>query len=397
MTTISASSLPYHILMECFTYAIEQNEPEPSRGGKLIGWESNESIKAMSLVCRGWQDAGQSILYKSIAIIGSNVADKFLRTCQSRPDLIDRVKSLVIGLGEVKESTQLIVGQREDSIPLVKVIEACTGLQHLQVRPLHQSIRNELLAAITSKPLLSLVCAPRLIKPDVNWTSELYHSTDIQLVSQSLLKLELDFWSKSMPLPVPLPSLPPLRLVELRLHCDLPHELLCLILKAAGSTLEILDLYFERILSLEDTTQALLPSVQSLRKLRYISNPTLEELGNTNVNLTPIFDRLLPHYHQLEKLSVSATEVSTNLLRLLPPCLKDLEVQSFNHHGTFMFSNVLLLALKDESIEFKLETFTVLDAAEVWEAENVELVRSACRARGIIFQFLPDSEGAESD
>lgn len=392
-----AQNLPYHILLDCFTYAADQNELEQARGGRLVGWDSNESVRFLSLICKNWVDAAQCVLYKSIAIIGAESARRFLRTCSERPDLAERVKALVIGLGDVQESTQLEMGQARDSLPLVKVIEACPTLAHLQVRPLHESARTSLMAAITSKPLLSLVCAPRLVKPNVGWTRELYKSTDIELALPTLLRLELDFWASPVTLPIPLPVIPPLSLVELRLHCDLPHELLFLLLTAAGSTLEVADLYFEKLLSLEETTAALATSVHTMKKLRYISNPTLDELNNFNVNVTPIFDRLLPHYQQLERLSVSATEVSTNLFRLLPPCLRDLEVQSFNHHGTFVYSNVLLLALRDQSFNFTLETFTVHDAAEVWEEESVELVRAACRSRGITFFFKPDSEGAESD
>lgn len=337
------------------------------------------------------------VLHRSIAILGRPAADRFLRTARERPDLVDKVRSLVIGLGEEEEGTQLEMGQAADSLVLVAVIDACPKVEHLQVRPLHHSARDTLLPSILSKPLLSLVCAPRLVKPNVGWTSELYRAIDIQLALPTLKRLELDFWASPAPLPDPLPVLPLLPIVDLRLHCDIPDELLYLILAAAGPTLQVVDLYFERILSLNETTAALFRSTKTMRKFRYISNPTLDELSNFNAHVTPIFDRLLPHYEQLERLFVSATEISTNLFRLLPPCLRDLEVQSFNHHGTFVFSRVVLLALQDASLDFRLETFTVHDAAEVWEEDSIAAMRVACRARGISFFFKPDSEGAESD
>jgi hypothetical protein len=392
-----AQTLPYHLLLDCFTYAVERHQGEHSHGGRLVGWDSNESIRSMALVCRGWEAAAQTVLHQSIAILGGRAAQRFLRTARDRPDLVDKVRSLVIGLGDAEESKEKENGQAADSLELVKALELCTQLETLQVRPLHHLARDALLPAILSKSLTSLVCAPRLVKPEVPWTRQLYWATDVQLALPTLKRLELDFWAAPIPLPIPLPVLPPLVLVELRLHCDLPDELLYLLLAAAGPTLEVVDLYFERILSAEDTTAALIQSTRSMRQFRYISNPTLDELQNFNINVTPIFDRLLPHYHQLERLFTSATEISTNLFRLLPPCLRDLEIQSFNHHGTFGYSNTLLTALQDESLEFHLKTLTVHDAAEVWDEDSVLAIRAACRVRGIMFYFKPDSEGAESD
>lgn len=395
--TSFAQSLPYHILVECFSYTVEQNEAEWTHGGRLIGWDSNEAIRSMAGVCRGWEDAAQTVLHTSVAILGANAANAFLRTAEERPDLMEKVRSLVVGLGEMEESTDVEMGQAALSLTLVKVIEACPFLEHLQVRPLHESSRQTLIPVILSKSLLSLVCAPRLVKPHVGWTRQLYHSTDVQLALPTLTRLELDFWAAAAPLPNPLPILPPLNLVELRLHCDLPDELLHLLLAAAGPSLHIVDLYFERVVSVDHAAAALMHSTRSMKNLRYISNPTLDELSNFNSHLTPVFDRLLPHYIQLERLFISATDISTNLLRLLPPCLRDLDIQSFNHHGLFAFSQSLILALQDDSLLFSLETLTVHDATEVWEEENVDAMRETCRSRGIEFYFRPDSEGAESD
>ena len=163
------------------------------------------------------------VLHRSIAILGRPAADRFLQTARERPDLVDKVRSLVIGLGEEEEGTQLEMGQAADSLVLVGVIDACPKVEHLQVRPLHHSARDTLLPSILSKPLLSLVCAPRLVKPNVGWTSELYRAIDIQLALPTLKRLELDFWASPAPLPDPLPILPPLPIVDLRLHRSEEH------------------------------------------------------------------------------------------------------------------------------------------------------------------------------
>jgi len=108
-----------------------------------------------------------------------------------------------------------------------------------------------------------------------------------------------------------------------------------------------------------------------------------------------MFDQLLPYQQHLHRLSISATEISTNMFRLIPPSLVHFEIQSFNHVGSFIFSQRLIEPLLDPSLEFgALESLVLYDSADAWLEENVEAMAQACEARGIRFTFLPDEEMA---
>ena len=110
----------------------------------------------------------------------------------------------------------------------------------------------------------------------------------------------------------------------------------------------------------------------------------------------PIFDLLLPLQKNLGHLIVSATDVSTNLFRLLPPNLAIVDIQSFNHVGSFVFSHRLIDHLRDPNVKLEsLKTLTVHDAAEGWKEEDVSALGKACEARGIRFLFYPDDEMSE--
>lgn len=63
-------------------------------------------------------------------------------------------------------------------------------------------------------------------------------------------------------------------------------------------------------------------------------SPTSEQLELLDVTDVPVFDYLLPFYSQLKHLTVSATEISSELFRIgLPPKLLSLTIQAFNHKG----------------------------------------------------------------
>lgn len=61
----------------------------------------------------------------------------------------------------------------------------------------------------------------------------------------------------------------------------------------------------------------------------------------------PVFDRVLPYFTRLEKFSVSASEVSIDLFRLLPPCVRHVRIQAFNHLASFYYSGRLIECLED--------------------------------------------------
>lgn len=58
-------------------------------------------------------------------------------------------------------------------------------------------------------------------------------------------------------------------------------------------------------------------------------------------------DRVLPRCTALERLFVSASEISINVFIIVPPCLKHLRIQAYNHLATFYFTGRLIAHLED--------------------------------------------------
>ena len=146
-------------------------------GGALHGWTSSIAVAPCIHVCRQWRLAGEQTMYRSCVIVSSS-ATAFLRTFAERPELAVNVKSLVIGLSYAQTYPNPALpsddcsgaSQAVSSAILVKVVAACPQLMHLQIRPLHASCRSDLLPAVLSKPLVSLICCPHLPLANLSWT-----------------------------------------------------------------------------------------------------------------------------------------------------------------------------------------------------------------------------------
>ena len=126
---------------------------------------------------------------------------------------------------------------------------------------------------------------------------------------------------------------------------------------------------------------ALMPSAATLRHLTFLANPPLETFPGRQPPFPPAVNRILPSFEQLEFLSISATEVSVEALRLLPSTLKHLEIESITNFPYFDFSDTLLHIIS--TTHFTLQTLVVQDQS--WSSEEAGEVRTACAARGISF------------
>lgn len=136
-----------------------------------------------------------------------------------------------------------------------------------------------------------------------------------------------------------------------------------------------------------------------MKRMEFICNPTNDQIDHFDSTKTPIFDYLLPHYSRLTHLFVSSTEVSYNLFRFLPRTLVELEIQAFNHVGTFVFSPVILEALSSPAVRLEsLRSFKLHDLAEAWEDEHIDAIERACYSRGIDFSFeVPEVDLMDED
>lgn len=390
----------------------------------MFGWQSNEDAARLTLVCKRWRLPAEHVLYNSVALLSQKDAAAFLWTASTRLDLVAKVLYLVVGLSEEEtwpyssEDSDAVDGATMDaeegevinlvgaarrssrrnnrrgpgtqvatSALMVEALGKCPNLLHFQLRPLHDSIRESLFATLSTTSLESLICSPRLRKPDVDWTGCFFRRSDISTLALPTLKnFELDAWTSDVDLSLPLPPLqsPPFRsnyLITLRLRVEISDSDLFALLTVAGPTLQNADIYVERLVAVEPAALALSHSLASLQELRWTTNPPVTGSRELSLSSTPLFDRLLPSFEKLQRLCISATDVSSSLLALLPPCLVEVEVRSLTYLGPFRFGPIMLKTLDLRSINFKLKRFVVYDSEEVWNDQNVAAMTSACNSR----------------
>lgn len=96
-----AQQLPHDVLVRIFAHSARAQR-EQEWGGLLEGcqWTSNESVAPLSSVCRNWLLPSQHVLFRSCSLLSAPAASAFLAVSLTRPDLIDKVRYLVIGLSE---------------------------------------------------------------------------------------------------------------------------------------------------------------------------------------------------------------------------------------------------------------------------------------------------------
>ncbi|GAA5882088.1 hypothetical protein JCM1840_007548 [Sporobolomyces johnsonii] len=404
-----AYRLPYELLHSILLYAADPDDCEKAYGGRVRPWDSSEGAAPFALVCRAWRAPAQAVLFSSVALLGARPASRFLRTItSSRPDLVEKVHTLVLGIEPAAEQSrdEAEFDQLGTSQLLVEALERCTSVAHLQIRPLHHSVRKRLHRTVFSRsqPLVSLVLAPRLLATE-SWSGRLWRSGDVMQTIPTLLNCEVTTLITPSDLPNPLPPCPPMALRRFKLHYNLPPEALQRLLGSCPQ-LELLDLYFENVSPHDATLEALQCSVRTMRDLRYISNPTSAEQETLSPPPTstppspPLFNLLLPSYVQLRTLRVSSTDISPSCLLALPPRLTRLYIQSFNAFGRFECARLLevLQALEAEGATQlpggpALAELIVVDSPDAgWDDDDVDEVARLCMRVGVRFVFRMDFE-----
>ncbi|GAA5887038.1 hypothetical protein JCM16303_007113 [Sporobolomyces ruberrimus] len=410
-------SLPPEILFYIVRLCITVNFNHFAYGANVASWDSNESIWKMQLVCKAWREPALRASLHSVSIFDLKSARSFLRTLAIDPIRSVCVKYLALGADDsIQGSSHEADSVRifKESIEMTQVVLAASpALVHLHVHPLHFAARNHLLAAIrSSRHLQTLVISPRFrswqgevsrepsspasprIPPKLRITVVPTSSSCPSLRSSNV---ELDFASTwSAPVPAIVPEAQPNSIKILWLNCDCEESALWQVLMKSES-LEVLQLYFERLLPKEGTVLALMHSTDTMKRLHYTCNPTEEDLVNFDPTETPILDLVLPRYRRLESLSVTATELSCHLFRLLPRSLKTLEITSLNDRAKFFLDLQLLNDLEDDSLEITLEELTVRDEAQIYDPDTIQQFYERCVKRGIVFTFQPDSPPPEND
>lgn len=286
------------------------------------------------------------------------------------------------------------VGQAHASLALMEAAEHCPKVVHFHFRPLASLARDRLKSFLSGRLLESIVVAPRAADPlAMAWYRGLTEYGDFVVPALSALKrLEGDMYC----LPPPDPALmlrelrafsyPPMQIRLMRFDSDMPSGWLLKLIKATGPTLEVLDVYHEQRIDVDEAYDALLPAAKSLVRLRWRMNPflspdasesgsrspspsppsvplavldaSLSQLENggllpapsattcsavsgrfspspsPSLDTRPLFDRLLPRCARLKSLYTTADSISVTLLGIsLPSKLEHIEVQAFEGEG----------------------------------------------------------------
>ncbi|KAK4702083.1 hypothetical protein P7C70_g4141, partial [Phenoliferia sp. Uapishka_3] len=384
-----AEKLPFHILVAIFFAARAGSQSfDFDQGGQVACWDSLGSTLPFSLVCRGWSDAAIFTLTRSIVILGTEKARLFLRTIKDHPYRANYVKSLVIGFKTRFPEEASTRDAYTESMLLVEVLEMCPMVTHLHVKPLHRNVRKRLLAAIKGKPsLAALVLLPRFDTPE----APLYEDFDLVPLMTKLDAFEVQMLpGRFTPRPRAIePFLTAVTLRELRILCLGGNALILPIIAAAGPTLEVLDVYVEHLYECPGpVVDALLKTTKTLRRLKYITGPLDSIVGRTyDPTKLQVLDYVLPHFQQLLILTASASEVSPNLFRIIPPCVRKIELYALNRTPSFRYAGTMLDALADLTIDFKLEAMDVHGVG--WARMEEVIIGAALASRGI--SFLTDN------
>ncbi|GAA6034395.1 hypothetical protein JCM8097_002703 [Rhodosporidiobolus ruineniae] len=418
----AASRLPNELLHAIFLLtAANPPNSKPLHGGSVHSWTSHERAAPLALVCKAWRAPAQSVLFSSVALIGTRQATLFVRTAQhpSSAHLTKKTLALVLGVDPAAEASRDgTLGQVEASELLVAALEACPAVAHIHLRPLASAVRGRLQQAVfaPTRRLRTLILSPRVLST-FPWSGNLWTADDAVHVDPltSLENLEITTYvvPPAGPLAPAFPALPCMR--RLKLHYNYPVELLLELLKKSPR-LEYIDLYFETLKPLQETAETLKVSAANVRELRYICNPTLPELDTvlttpTAASQTPstLFDLVLPFYTSLETLRVSSTDISPFALLSLPPKLRKLTVKNLSVHSRFSCAGLIAL-LRGElpypnrpfAFPDAFKELVVVDAPEQWEAEayagaapgetGTDLVTRMLRERGVRFTVKWDFE-----
>lgn len=195
-------------------------------------------------------------MYRSVCLHGGDEARLFAQTLRIRPSRAPLVHYLVLSVGPDREELDDATGLAEDSQDLVRVLALLPNVRHLHLRPLHHSIRRTLFTALTSKNLLTLICAPRLYLNEGGWAAGLYEAYDVEMFRSTLETIELDYVVPEQPSSASLGYLPApsqfimstLALRQIRLHVDSSDRVLWSVLSNAPH-LTVCDIYVEHTLS----------------------------------------------------------------------------------------------------------------------------------------------------
>lgn len=291
----------------------------------LVAWSVTSScpnLMSLSLVCRGWRQAAQGILYHSVNLTRADQVAGFLRTISDRPDLADRVTAAQLGLVEQSpEWAWPADKQAEFSDTFLEILARLPNLRTLYLRALTQGKRRDFFDLLQRLPLkcfmlkfydshLNLDGEPLRLSP-----ADIYRAIAIPTLDVFELNWR-PWWTNSVNFELP-HNLSP-SLTRLSITVNSPPGLIR-ILRLVAPCLRSFNLYTEHILDPGPTGDAM-AGLLHLRELRFHSQVS-STAGETN----GWFCQVLPALQKLERLSVSDQVAQPSILKRLPASLETLE------------------------------------------------------------------------
>ncbi|GAA5841353.1 hypothetical protein JCM11251_006160 [Rhodosporidiobolus azoricus] len=411
----NVAAWPASVLLDIFLYAADiapgdsrawvEERQEHRQGGSLCAFLSHGVLTT-------------SALYRSIVVSSPGSANSLLETLIENPDYCGKVKRLALGLSDPLEISRL---SNDDllasSRTCTHILSLCYNLDILQLRPLHQDLAPDLLAALRplGKTLRCLVIGPdgRSQHDTVlrSFTSDSVEA--IVRVMPRLETLEVNCWAAPKGGEAARWDGPgsgeagrPLALKQLGINAEMDREVFEGLLSECEG-LEVLDIYMEREIRLDETRQALRASTSTMQNLRFFINTTPgsppTHVPNGIPPATLFNEDLLPFYTSLAGLHLCNNLSSPSIFRHLPlsRSLRHLSLHSLapalpgSDH--FRFTPSLLDDLEDPHktpYVDALETVRIRDVQSAWGKGNVLAVRRALARRGVELVWEEDRDSA---
>ncbi|GAA6021305.1 hypothetical protein JCM10207_002691 [Rhodosporidiobolus poonsookiae] len=392
-----AQDLPFDVLISIFqavlTTSCERVQEE------LMEWPvaaSSPTVRALSLVCRGWRAAGQSTLWRSVVFSHKKQCQLFIRTARDRPDLAKQVRAVSVGRLQRQpvENDNSDAAWAELSALMLDALAECRQCRHLHIAPLHEAVATRVFDVIREQPLplhsliTRLFDAHRGLAPDLCIAFYL-NIFDLFDRLPKFTHYEINFRPPYLPTreEVALPVLPSSSITSF--HSTVNSVEAFLQALRMMPLLKILNVYTEW--SMDDAeASSVFASLKHLEELRVESNvpATAGDGGNFWLN------RLLPSYPLLRRLSVTEQDALPCQFSAPPPSLELLE---FIHFGArpdsrfYEFEELLDAASADQSRFAALEFIFVADEEAFNQTVDPEDVQDLVRKyaeRGVKFSVV---------